>query len=181
MLQLAFRSPRATDPMAAALAGLPVALTGAGEAGDAASGRSSRLYRALVEKDLATHVDATFQLMKDPYLFWVEATLRPAVPHADVERAVMDELSRLAAEPMEDDEFARVRRQLLASTAFPTDTVTGRAYRLGQLLSTGAARSIGDWYERLSGLTAEHLRAAAEATFVERSRTIGWFIPEGAA
>jgi zinc protease len=181
MVQLAFRSPRATDPIAAALAGLTVALTGAGGAGDAASGRSSRLYRALVEKDLATDVDATFQLMKDPYLFWVEATLRPSVAHADVERAVLEELSRLAAEPIDAEEFARIRRQLLASTAFPTDTITGRAYRLGQLLSTGAARSIGEWYDRLSALTSEDLRAAAETTFVERARTTGWFVPEASA
>ena len=180
MVQLAFRAPRATDPQAVALSGLAVVLSGAGGAGEGASGRSSRLYRALVDAGLATETEASFSLMKDPYLFWVEASLRPDVSHAAVESAILAELARLATEPLGDDELARVRRQMLAGTAYPTDTTSGRAYQLGQLLSSGAARSIGEWYERLAALSAEDLRAAAAATFVERSRTVGWYVPEAA-
>jgi len=178
MVQLAFRSPRATDPLAAALSGLTVVLSGGGGAGDGASGRSSRLYRALIDAGLATEIEASFQLMKDPYLFWVEASLRPGVPHVDVERIILAELARLATEPLDQSELTRVRRQMLAGMAYPTDTITGRAYQLGQLLSSGAARSIGEWYDRLSALTADDLREAAAATFAERSRTAGWFVPD---
>ncbi|MDQ3097759.1 MAG: insulinase family protein, partial [Chloroflexota bacterium] len=168
------------DPLAAALSGLTVALSGGGGAGEGASGRSSRLYRALVDPGLATESEASFSLMKDPYLFWVEASLRPGVPHAAVEAVLLEQLARIAAEPLGDDELARVRRQMLAGTAYPTDTTTGRAYQLGQLLSSGAARSIGEWYDRLAAVTAEDLQAAAAATFVERSRTVGWYVPEPA-
>lgn len=178
MVQLAFRSPRATDPQSVALSGLTVVLSGGGGAGEGASGRSSRLYRALVDAGLATETEASYSLMKDPYLFWVEASLRPDVPHAKVEAAILAELERIASEPLGDDELARVRRQVLAATAYPTDTTTGRAYQLGQLLSSGAARSIGEWYDRLASLTAEDLRAAAAATFAERSRTVGWYVPD---
>ncbi len=181
IVQLAFRSVAATDPGAAALTALSVALAGAGGGGEAASGRSSRLYRALVDANLATDVDATFQLMKDPYLFWVEASLRPEVPHRAVEERVQAELERLVAEPLGEAEFARVHRQLLASTAYPSDTVTGRAYRLGTLLSTGAAGSIGAWYDALAAVTAADIQRAAAATFRERGRSTGWFIPEEAA
>ena len=181
IVQLAFRSVAATDAGAAALTALAVALAGAGGGGDAASGRSSRLYRALVDANLATEVDATFQLMKDPYLFWVEASLRPGVPHQAVEERIRAELERLAAEPLGEAEFARVRRQLLASTAYPSDTVTGRAYRLGTLLSTGAASSIGSWYDALAAVTAADIQRVAAATFRERGRNVGWFIPETSA
>ena len=180
MVQLAFRAPRATDPQAPALAALTVLLSGGGGAGEGASGRSSRLYRALVDRGLATEAEASYALMKDPYLFWVEASLRPEVAHAEVEGVLLAELARIAAEPPGDEELARVRRQLLAATAFPSDTTTGRAYQLGQLLSSGAARSIGEWYDRLAGVTAADLQAAAAQTFVERSRTVGWFVPEAA-
>ena len=126
----------------------------------------------------ATDVEASFGLKKDPYLFWMEASLRPGVEHAAAERAIAAELARMASEPMSAEEFARVRRGVLAGTAYPSDTVTGRAFRLGQLLATGAAASIGEWYERLVAVTAEDVRAAAEATFVERSRNVGWFVPQ---
>ena len=77
IIQIAFHSPRATDPRAPALSALSVALAGAtAGGGESASGRSSRLYRALIDTGLATDVDATYTPRKDPYLFVVEATLR---------------------------------------------------------------------------------------------------------
>lgn len=177
ILQVAFKAPAATHHGAPWYAALAAALATGGGGPEAASGRSSRLYRALVATGLATEVEAHFQLMKDPYLFVVEATLQPDGDHARVERVILDELARMASETMENAEFARVRRQLLASLAYPSDTVTGRAFRLGQLLATGAASSIGEWYERLAAVTAENVREAAAVTFVEPSRTVGWFVP----
>ncbi|MDP9319530.1 MAG: insulinase family protein, partial [Chloroflexota bacterium] len=146
--------------------------------GDAASGRSSRLYRGLVETQLATEVDASCGLTKDPFLFTIEATVRPGVSHRAVEDALLQELQRLADEPIDETEFARVRRGLLASIAFPSDTITWRAFRLGSLLSSGAASSIGAWYDALAKVTAADVQGAARDTFIERSRTVGHFIPE---
>jgi zinc protease len=141
-------------------------------------GRSSRLYRGLVEKELATEIDASFGLTKDPFLFTIEATVRPGVTHRAVEDALLEELRRLGDEPIDATEFARVRRGLLASVAFPSDTITWRAFRLGSLLSSGAAQSIGAWYDALAKVTPDEVQRAARETFVERSRTVGHFIPE---
>jgi len=179
MVQIAFHSVAAADARAPAVTALTVALAGVG-GGDAASGRSSRLYRALVERELATEVDATFQLTKEPFLFWVDATLRPGIEHRAVEEVMLTELRRLAEEPIDDVEFERIRRGLLASVAYPSDTITGRAFRLGQLVATGAASAIGEWYEALERLVPEDLRTAAALTFDERSRNVGWFEPEAA-
>jgi predicted Zn-dependent peptidase len=95
-----------------------------------------------------------------------------------VEDALERELQRVADEPLDEPEFARVRRGLLASVAFPSDTITWRAFRLGSLLSTGAAPSIGAWYDALAKVTPDEVQRAARETFVERSRTVGHFIPE---
>ena len=179
LVMIAFKAPRATDPMAPALAALAVALAGTSGGSDGASGRSSRLHRAIVEKGLATDVDASFRLTKDPNLFWVDATLRPEIKHEDVERTLSVELDRIAGELLTDEEFARVRRQIVAATAFGTDTITWRAYRCGEVLSTGAAASLADWYEKLAAVTREQIRDAAAATFTERARNVGWFIPTG--
>jgi zinc protease len=177
LVQLGFHTAAASDPRAATLQALAVALAG-GSGGDAASGRSSRLYRALVETQLATEIDASFGLTKDPYLFTIEATVRPGVTHRAVEDVLLRELQRLADEPIDEAEFARVRRSLLASVAFPSDTITWRAFRLGSLLSSGAASSIGAWYDALNRVTPADVRSAASETFVERARTVGHFIPE---
>src|SRR2546430_5488248 len=176
IVQLRFHTAAASDPRAAALQALAVALAGGG-GGDSASGRSSRLYRGLVEKELATEIDASFGLTKDPFLFTIEATVRPAVTHAAVEGALLEELRRLADEPIDPSEFARVRRGVLASVAFPSDTITWRAFRLGSRLSSGAAPSIGAWYGALAAVTPPHVQRVAAQTFVERPRTVGHLIP----
>ena len=116
--------------------------------------------------------------MKDPYLFVVEATLRPGSTHENVERVIQEELTRIAREPLSDEEFARVRRQMLSASAFMTDTITWRAFRFGQLLATDSATSLAEWYERLAAVTAEGVRAAAESIFHEKGRVVGWFVPE---
>ena len=180
IVMLAFRAARATEPTAPALTALAVTLSGTSGGSDGASGRSSRLHRAIVEKGLAADVDASFRLTKDPHLFWLDATLRPGIAHADVERALLVELERVATELVSDAELARVRRQMMAATAFATDTITWRAYRCGEILSTGAATSIAEWYEKLAAVTKEQIRDAAAATFSERSRNVGWFTPEAA-
>ena len=59
-----------------------------------------------------------------------------------------------------------------------TDTITWRAFRFGQLLATGAASSLVQWYDRLAAVTAEEIRAAADAIFQEKSRVVGWFVPD---
>jgi zinc protease len=116
--------------------------------------------------------------MKDPYLFVTEAHIRPPATHEKVERVILDELARIARDALSDDEFSRVRRQMLSASAFMTDTITWRAWRAGQLLATGAARSLAEWYERLAAVTAEDVRAAAASIFGESGRTVGWFVPE---
>jgi zinc protease len=179
IIQIAYHSPRATDPRAPALSALAVALAGAtAGGGESASGRSSRLYRALIDTGLATDVDTSYTLMKDPYLFVVEAHIRPGATHEQVEHVILDELARIASEPLDEDEFSRVRRQMLSASAFMTDTITWRAFRAGQLLATGAARSLAEWYERLTAVTARDVRDAARDVFQERARIVGWFVPD---
>src|SRR5437870_541069 len=67
---------------------------------------------------------------------------------------------------------------LAGATAGGGEAASGRAWRCGQLLATGAAASLGEWYDQLSAVTAEDVGAAAESVFQEKGRTVGWFVPE---
>src|SRR5258706_14547697 len=122
IVMLAFRAPRATDPRAAAMSAPAVALAGTSTGSDGASGRSSRLHRALVETGLAADVDAAVQLMKDPYFFLADATLRPGIKHASVERVLLEELPKLSSDLLAENGLPRGRLQLLGATAFHTHT-----------------------------------------------------------
>ena len=78
-------------------------------------GKSSRLFKRLVYDDqTATDVSAYADLREIGGLFVVEATARPGVELATVERAVDQEMRRLLAEGPTADEVRRVKTQYRA-------------------------------------------------------------------
>jgi zinc protease len=78
-------------------------------------GKSSRLFKRLVYDDqTATDVSAYMDLREIGGLFVVEATARPGVELATVERAVDQEMRRLLAEGPTADEVRRVKTQYRA-------------------------------------------------------------------
>src|SRR5262249_32870947 len=76
-VMLAWHAPRASDSDAAAMVVLSSVLGGASSpiawGGARGLGRSSRLYRALVDGEIASGVSASYELTLDPYLFAVDA------------------------------------------------------------------------------------------------------------
>ena len=112
-----YHAPCATDPEFFAcfmLAGVLGGATGLAAGGRASPGRSSRLYRAVVEKELAAQVYCSYHPMLDPYLLEVGATVRPGVEIERVERAVFRELDKIATKPISDEEFKKVLKQTRA-------------------------------------------------------------------
>jgi zinc protease len=92
IVTLAYKAPAARSPDFYALDVLATVL---GE------GRASRLYQALVEKEVASRVEAGAPSLHDPFLFFLTATARPGVA---VARLIRDTLSGYARR--EDREFS---------------------------------------------------------------------------
>src|SRR5207302_8665867 len=94
-------------------------------------GRSSRLFRALVDGEIASSVSASYELTLDPYLFTVDATLRSGVEPARAEAAILKELERIQREGVPEDELARTKRQLHAQVVYSLEGVTNQGFALG--------------------------------------------------
>jgi zinc protease len=79
------------------------------------SGKSSRLFKRLVYDDqIATDVSATVDLREIGGLFTIEATARPGIDLARVEKAVDEELARFLAGGPTPTELRRVKTQYRA-------------------------------------------------------------------
>jgi predicted Zn-dependent peptidase len=138
-------------------------------------GRTSRLYKRLVEEQQLATAISTYGApgSRYPNLFVIEAV--PRYPHtsAEVEAAILDELERLRTEPVSDAELTKARNRLL------TDNL--RALRsnggLARMLTTYQTLA-GDWRylvtyeERLSELTADDIRNTAQRWFTSKNRTV---------
>src|SRR5437899_9124666 len=86
-------------------------------------GRSSRLYRALVDSGLASDAGTALTPGADPTLFRVTVTARAGVDPAAVERRTLDEVARLAHEAAGTLELEKVKKQAKAEDAFSRDGV----------------------------------------------------------
>jgi zinc protease len=182
-VMLAYHAPQASHADAAPMVMLSSVLGGASSpiawGGARGLGRSSRLYRALIDGELATSVSCSFELTLDPYLFAVDATLRSGVEPARAEAAIVNELERIQREGVPQDELARTRRQLHAQVVYSLEGVTNQGFALGFM--DLVARDAAAWQtfpEALQAVTADDIQRVASKYLKERQRTVGWFVPD---
>ncbi|MDR7544360.1 MAG: pitrilysin family protein [Armatimonadota bacterium] len=182
-LHMAFHVPAVDHPDIPALLVLDGVLSGfAGLVpfDGGAGGRSSRLYRALVEAGLATDVGSGLALSIDPTLFRVTATVRSGVDVRVVEDAVLGGLARLQEEPVGEAELAKVRRQAEAQFVYLRDGVSRRAMALGAFAIVATPRRLFQLRDAVQRVTAGDVMRVAGTYLIEKRRTVGWFLPEGA-
>ncbi len=149
-LEIAYRAPRASEPDYYPLMVLDTILGGAKGMslwGGGTANRSSRLYRALVETELASDADSTLSSTIDPYLFSFSATVRQGRTLQEVEAALLAEVQRVMDEPISEAELHKAIKQTRAQFAYSSESVTDQAYWLG------FSEVIADvsWFERLHG------------------------------
>ena len=168
MALIAWKAPAALHPDTYALDVL---------AGVLGEGRTSRLYQALVEKGVASRVDAGSPSLRDPFLFYVSATARPGVSVERLETALLEEVERVTATPITDEELTRAQRRAEADFVFQTNSVTAQARQLGYWAMIGDWRYLTTYLDRIRALTAADIQAVAGRTFTIDTRTVGQFVP----
>jgi zinc protease len=180
---LAYHAPEGSHADAAPMVVLSSVLAGASSpiawGGARGLGRSSRLFRALVDGEIASSVSASYELTLDPYLFTVDATLRSGVEPARAEAAILKELERIQREGVPEDELARTKRQLHAQVVYSLEGVTNQGFALGFM--DLVARDAAAWQtfpQALQQVTAADVQRVASTYLVEQQRTVGWFIPQ---
>jgi zinc protease len=165
---IAWKAPAARHPDTYALDVL---------AGVLGEGRTSRLYQALVEKGVASRVDAGSPSLRDPFLFYATATARPGVTAERLETALLEEVERVAGAPITDEELTRAQRRAEADFVFQTNSVTAQARQLGYWAMIGDWRHLTTYLDRIRALTPADVQAVARRTFVVDTRTVGHFVP----
>jgi zinc protease len=181
-LAYAFRAPAATHPDYFALTLLNAAFAGGsslGMFGGGGSNKSSRLYKALVDTDLAVAAYGGLGPTIDPFLYTINVTVRDGCSLREVEAALEAELVRLQQEPITGRELAKAMKRAKVEFVTAGESITGQAQLLGM-----AEAVVGDyrWYEmvldQLSAVTLADLARVCQAYLHKRNRTVGWYEPE---
>jgi zinc protease len=163
-------APGHGDPDSPALSLLSRILTG---------GPAARLQRALTVEPLrCVLVQGALDDRRDAALLCAVAVLRPGTDSAGVERVLIEEVEKLAREPVGAAELERVRRQEEIGTLLSWETVRGRAEALGSSqLVEGDWRAAALRLERVRRLTPADLQRVAARVLVAGGRNLLWVAP----
>lgn len=138
-------------------------------------GRTSRLYRALIdEKQAAIQVFTHFPLSFDPNLLYVYAVCSADTDENTLEMAVYEEIDRIIEEGVTEEELQKVKNRKLMDFYRSMETINGKANTLGTYeLFFGGYRKLFEAPEAYRRVTAEEIRRVASAYLVESNRTVG--------
>lgn len=177
----AFPGVAADHPDFFALTVLDAILGGAkgmGIFGGGGNNRSNRLYRALVDTELAVAVGSGFRPSIDPDLFSFYATLAPGITHEQIEAAIWRELEKVQSEGVHARELEKAIKQTKAQFAYSSESVTHQGYWLGFSQVVASLAWLDNWLEQLTAVSAEDVQRVAQKYFTPNRQTVGWYIPE---
>jgi zinc protease len=179
-VEVAYRAPSAKNPDFFPLAVLDSILAGASSLnlfGGGLSNKTSRLYRALVLKDLAASVGGDLTATIDPYLYGLRATVRPGVAADDVLAGIDREVQRLQDEPISADELVKAIKQARALFAYGSESITNQAFWLGYSEMFADYAWFEGYLARLEAVGAADIQRVAQSYLRPSQRVVGYYLP----
>jgi zinc protease len=180
--QACYHFPAATHPDFYPLSVLDSLLAGPSNLNLFSSGlsnKTSRLYRALVEKELAVGVHGGAQATIDPFLYTITLTVHPQRRPEDALAALDAEIDRLCDELVTSDEVARAVKQARALFAYGSENITNQASWLGYAEMFADYNWFLTYLDRLALVTPADVRRVAQQYFGPRHRVVGTYLPQG--
>lgn len=140
-----------------------------------ANGRTSRLYRALVESEVALDADVlpAYPGEKYPSLFVVYGVPNQGVDPSAVEMGLYDVLNAVAEEGITAEELERAKTRARASLVRGLESNLGLAVALAETEAlTGDWRNLFRALDAIESVTARDVRRVAAETFTSTNRTV---------
>jgi zinc protease len=141
------------------------------------SGKNARLYRALVDQGMALNAGAGTDLHHDLSLHTVYAVLAPSASHADVEKALLAEITKIKNDGVTAAEVARVKQQYIAADAYKRDGTAAIAEEINEWIAVGDWTLYVTFPQKVQLVTPADVQRVARQYFKEDQSTTGWFVP----
>jgi zinc protease len=172
LVHIAYMRPAASHPDYIALDVLESILS---------DGVNSRLYRALVDEGLATGVEVGNWALRDPYPFYVSASIAPGRSHQDVEAAIKTGVAAVADKGVTDVELARAKRQIEIAHVRSREGSANFARNMAEAVASTDWKWFLTYVDRINAVTAADVKRVAATYLVADRATVGWFVPTPAA
>ncbi len=174
-MQVAYHFPNAVDPDYFPLQVLDSILNGV----SGLSYKTSRLYRALVDKGYAVDASGYSDAAIDPSLYRITITIHPnRTPEESID--VLDaEIKKLQDELVTADEIKRAVKQARAVFAYGSENITHQAFWMGYTAMFSSYEWFTTYLNKLAKVTPKDVQRVARKYFQASNRIIGTYIPKG--
>jgi zinc protease len=182
-LQIAQRFPSATDPDLFPFMVLDSLLSGPSNpsafGGGGISNKTSRLYRALVEKELAVGVFGGGQVTIDPYLYTTTITIHPKCRPEESLNAYDAEILLIQDTLVPEAEINRAIKQARAIFAYGSENITHQAAWLGFSEMFADYQWFEGYLDKLAQVTPQDIQRVAQTWLRPQQRLVGTYLPNG--
>jgi predicted Zn-dependent peptidase len=138
------------------------------------SGKSSRLYKTLVDKKrLANQIHAYNMETIDPGVFLFLAICNNGVKAEDVEKEIWKEIKALQEKPIKTAELDKLKINTRSDFIYSLESSTSVAELFGGYLSRGDIKPLENYEKNINALTGKEIQEIAKTYFVpEKSTTV---------
>ncbi len=137
-------------------------------------GNSSRLYQNLVEKQVALNVETYMPMSFDPNLFYILGVANPGITAVELEKGLIAEINRIAAEGVTQHELDKVKNIKLMDFYRAMETINGKANTLGTYeLYFGSYAQLFNAPEQYNKVTVADVQRVAQTYLRRSNRTVG--------
>ena len=178
--QVCYRFPAASHPDFFPLSVLDSLLAGPSNLNMFSGGisnKTSRLYRALVDKEYAVSVYGGAQATIDPFLYTITITIHPKRKPEETLAALDKEVERIKQEKATKAEITRAIKQARALFAYGSENITNQAFWMGYSEMFADYNWFEMYLNKLSAVTAKDVQRVANEYFRPQSRVVGIYIP----
>lgn len=140
-------------------------------------GRTSRFYRALVDKQLATSAYFYPDFSTDAGLAWAFAEAQVGVDPVTLERGLLDQIDCIQNDLLAETELEKAINQTEAHFIFSLDSVSNQAAQIGYYATVYDYKYLDTYLDNIRSVTREQIRETAQKYLTEDNRTVGYFQP----
>ena len=179
-VQVCYRFPAASHPDFFPLAVLDSLLAGPSNLNMFSGGisnKTSRLYRALVDKEFVVGVYGGAQATVDPFLYYITMTIHPKRKPEESLAALDKEIERIKNEKVTRAEIARAIKQARALFAYGSENITNQAFWMGYSEMFADYNWFETYLDKLSAVTVKDIQRVANEYFKPQSRVVGTYLP----
>jgi len=179
-VQVCYRFPAASHPDFFPLTVLDSLLAGPSNLNMFSGGisnKTSRLYRALVDREYAVSVHGGAQATIDPFMYTITMTVHPRRNPEETLAALDREIQRVREEKVTREEIKRAIKQARALFAYGSENISNQGFWLGYAEMFADYSWFLTYLDRLEALRARDIQRVANEYLRPQGRVVGTYVP----